>query len=474
MPLDKADLAALYFIDKAKDSLLAYAHLVWPLIEPGRPFIPGWHINAICEHLEAVEKGEIKNLLVNIPPGHMKSLLICVLFPSWSWIRKPEKRFLTASYAQTLSTRDAVKSRDIIRSERYHKLFRPNWSLKDDQDQKTRYSNTSTGYRIATSVGGSGTGERADCIICDDPINAIDASSQLARENASHWWWQTMSTRDADPRTTSRIVVMQRLHEMDLSGEIAQRGGYEHLCLPAEFESKSRSVTCIGWQDPRKEQGELLWPQQYGHIQLAKAKKDLGSRGYSGQFQQDPIPLEGGLFKRNWWQFYDALPMQIESTIQFWDCAQKVGITNDYSVCTTWAKTNVGFYLIDMFRGKLEAPQLKQTAINLYYRDKPNAVVIEDKSSGSSLIQQLKQETTIPVFGYNPGQRDKQVRASAATPQVEAGNCYLPSNKEWTETFIEEHEKFPNGEHDDAVDCTSMMIDYFTSKKTNNPRVRSL
>ena len=471
----RLDLAAALFIDQSRNDIFKYTQLMWPILEPGRKFIDGWHIRAICEHLEAVDRGEIRNLLINMPPGHMKSLLISVIYPSWKWLKAPSHRFISASYAQTLSTRDSVKMRDLIRSDRYQKLFRPKWSLKDDQDQKTRFTNTETGYRIATSVGGSGTGERADTIICDDPLNAIDSSSELQREAVLNWWFHTMSTRDSDPKKSQRIVVMQRLHEKDLSGAILEKGGYEHLMLPAEFEVSRKSSTSIGWSDPRQNEGELLWPEQFGKENIDKAKRDLGSSGFAGQFQQSPMPAEGGLFKRKWWKFYKERPLGHFNVVQFWDCAEKPGITNDNSVCATWMETPSGYYLLDLWKNKVESPQLQQAVLNNYekWRHLLSAVVIEDKSAGVSTIQWARQSTTIPVIAFNP-KVSKEVRASAATPTVEAGNCYLPSGVSWVEDFIAEHEKFPKGEHDDQVDTTSMMVKYFSGTTTAKPRIRAL
>lgn len=476
---------------EAADSLYCFMKLLWPVVEPGTEFKDAWHLKAIADHLEAVTIGPghpeyaalsdhekalfIRNLLINIPPGHAKSLAVCVFWPCWVWIKWPESRWIFASYAAVLSTRDSVKCRDIIRSKEYRQLMQIEWSLSDDQDQKTRFTNSRKGYRIATSVGGSGTGERADFIIVDDPLNAIDAESEVMREGALNWWFKTMSTRDADPKASRRVCVMQRLHERDLSGEIIKRGGYQHLCLPAEYDPKSISTSSIiDWKDPRTIEGELLWPEQFGPPEIAKAKKDLGSRGYSGQFQQKPMAAEGGLFKRKWWHFYKERPMGNFPVVQFWDCAQKVGITNDWSVCATWMKTPSGFYLLDLWREKVEAPELERAVKMLHQKWLPQSIVIEDKASGISLIQNLMRGTTLPVLKFDPGQRDKQVRASAATPTVEAGNCYLPEQAKWLDDFISEHEKFPSGEHDDQVDTTSMMVEHFSNMNLSNPRVRQI
>lgn len=462
-------------IDEATESLYTFTKYMWSIVEPGTKFKEAWHLEAMAKHLETLTwHPEIfRNLLINVPPGHAKSLLVCVFWPAWVWIKWPESRWIFGSYADTLSTRDSIKRRDLIRSQRYRESFKIKWTLADDQDQKTRFLNDKKGYMIATSVGGSGTGERADFIVCDDPLNALQAESEAFRERAEFWWMKTMSTRDSDPKTSRRVMVMQRLHEKDPAGVILKQGGYEHLMLPAEFEPKRATSTKIGWNDPRKIEGELLWPEQFGPAEIAAAKKALGSRAYAGQFQQTPMPADGGLFKRNWWKYYRERPMGHFQIVQFWDTAQEVGISNDFSVCATWMKTDSGLYCLDVWREKVETPQLIQACKSLFTKWNPAAVVIEKKNSGAALIQHLRQDSTMPVIPYEP-KFSKEVRASAATPTVEAGNCFLPQGASWVDDFISEHEKFPKGEHDDTVDTTSMMVEYFSKQNNSAPRVRTL
>lgn len=474
-------------IDEATESLYEFVKYMWSIVEPGVKFQDAWHIKAICDHLQALTMGPghpfyepekhdatfFRNLLINVPPGHAKSLIVCVFWPAWVWIKWPACRFMFGSYADSLSIRDSVKCRDLIRSPKYRQSFGITWSLSDDMDQKSRFINTMKGYRIATSVGGSGTGERADIICVDDALNAIQAESEVFRVRANDWWNITMSTRDADPKTSRRVCVMQRLHEMDLAGTIIKQGGYEHLMLAAEFDPARKCKTKI-YEDPRKVAGELLWPNVYGPQEIAEKKKALGSRGFSGQFQQNPVPADGGLFKRKWWKFYRALPEGNWPVVTFWDTAQEVGISNDYSVCAKWMKHPTGYFLLDLWREKVETPDLEKAAKNIFPKSPvPMAVIIEKKNSGAALIQYLRRDTTQPVISYLP-KLSKEVRASAATPTVEAGNCFLPEGVSWVEDFISEHEKFPLGEHDDMVDTTSMMVEYFANMSNNQPRVRSL
>jgi predicted phage terminase large subunit-like protein len=465
-------LAARY---EAADSLHSFTKLFWHILEPKEQFVNNWHLEAMCEHLQAINNGQIKDLIISVPPRHMKSISVCVTWPAWTWLKNPSKRWIFGSYSKGLSVRDSIKCRRLIESQLYKDTFDIKWSLSDDQNQKTRFNNSETGYRIATSVGGTGTGEGGDFIVVDDPMKATDAESEVKRQNVIDWWDNEMSTRGNNPETVAKVIIMQRLHQNDLAGHCIKQGGYEVLRLPAEYDGK-KHFTSIGWSDPRNETGELLWPDRFSKPVIDGLKKKLGSRGTASQLQQDPKAAEDGLFKRKWWKFYKDLPLkgQIEKTVQFWDTAQKPGISNDYSVCATWAKTHNGYYLVDVFRDKLEYPQLKQAIKIQAAKYSPTAIQIEDKSSGTSLIQDLRQETSLPIIAYDPGRSDKQMRASAATPAVESGNCFLPEGANWVQDFIVEHEQFPDCDHDDQVDTTSQMVENFNRSVAFVPRVRSL
>lgn len=457
----------------SRKSLASYSKLMWPIVEPKNIYSHNFHIDVICEHLEAVTRGEIRNLIINIPPRHMKSLLCCVFWQTWTWIDWPESRWLFSSYAESLSKRDSIKCRRIIESDLYQRLFNPEWSLSHDQNEKMRFENDKTGYRLATSVGGAGTGEGGDFIVCDDPHKATQVHSPTRRESVIEWWREEMSSRGNDPKTVRKVIVMQRLHEKDLAGDLLVDGDWMHLMLPAKYEPK-RTISTPLFKDPRKEEGELLWPDRMPLIELDKMAKEMGSMAAQGQLQQNPVPDSGGLFKRQWWKFYtQAPPRNGKRVIQFWDCAQKTGISNDYSVCATWMNTGTGFYLLDLWRNKVEAPQLEIAVQTNYNKWQPDTVVIEDKSSGSSLIQAMRQKTTLPIIPYNP-KYEKEVRAISATPTVESGNCYLPNDAPWVEDYIQEHERFPLAEHDDQVDTTSMMVEFFNMLSNSHPRIRRL
>ena len=229
--------AAIFLQDKlaAEVSFRVFVEQAWHVLEPATQFLPGIHVDAICEHLQAVAEDRIKDLVVNVPPGHAKSLLCCVFFPAWVWIKHPEKRWLFASYKADLAIRDSVKCRALIQSAWYQERWSDRFHLTDDQNEKKRFENDHTGYREITSVG-TGTGSRADLVVCDDPLSADQAQSDTERKTANDWWSGTMTTRVNDLRTGHFILVQQRLHDDDTTALCLKQGGYEHLCLPEEFE----------------------------------------------------------------------------------------------------------------------------------------------------------------------------------------------------------------------------------------------
>ena len=290
------------YLDKIK--LPDFIEDAWHVVEPASRFLWNWHIGAIAEHLEAVTKGDIRQLLINIPPRHMKSLAVSVFWPVWEWISNPHRRWLFASYAQSLATRDSVKCRRLIESNWFQSRWHDRFALTSDQNQKMRFDNDKTGSRIATSVGGSATGEGGDRVVVDDPHNVTERESDAIRRATLDWWDQTMCTRLNDPKTGARVIVMQRVHEKDLSGHVLAQGGYVHLCLPAEFDPSRRCVTQLPWKDSRMIPGELLWPKRITQSEISDFKLRLGPSGYAGQFQQLPAPAGGNRFRQGWFRYY--------------------------------------------------------------------------------------------------------------------------------------------------------------------------
>lgn len=463
-------------------SLKYFVKKHWHIIEPGTVFVDGWHIDVVCAHLEAAARFELVELIITMPPRHMKSILASVMFPAWVWAHKEWacRRFMNASYSTSLSVRDGVKMRSIIESQLYQELFKPEWVLRDDQNQKLRFENTETGFRYCTSVGGSTVGEGADFLTLDDPIKPTNAQSVTIRESTNEWVDTSWSTRANDPKKHCRISIMQRLHAEDpvghaLSKKRADKEKRALLVLQARFQknSKVKTESPIPFTDPRKEDGELLWPERFDEASIKQLEDDLGEESHA-QLQQDPRPKSGGLFNKDWWQLYLAPPSPILETVQFIDAAQKPGVTSDYTVIATWIRTQNGFYIWDLWREKVDMPTLESIVVAKYGTFRPNAVVIEDAAGGASLIQYLLRSTTIPVLKFSPHGRDKVIRASAAAPTVKSGKVFLPKTASWTQDFITEHERFPKSTNDDQVDTTSMAVEYFLRKAASEPRVRSV
>ena len=442
--------------------------------------MPNWHIDAICSYLQAASQGEIDRLLINVPPRHMKSLAVSVMWPAWCWSFAPQLRFLTASYGATLAERDAIRSRDLIRSTWYRERW-PQVELKEDMNRQSRYENTQTGYRIATSVGGEATGEGGDVIIVDDPHKAEEALAETARARVLDWHDGTLGFRFNDPKTGVEVVVMQRLHEQDLSGHLLERGGWTHLCLPARYEPAHPFC----WpDDPRTEAGELLWPTHIPERELQRIEQTIGSFRAAGQLQQRPAALEGELLKRAWWRFYDPgllAEHQIRQLPRFsrivasWDTAFKDKTTSDYVVGQVWGIHRADRYLLYSYRQRANLQATKDAMRAAYAwveRRWPrigHTILIEKSANGVEIIDELKRE--FPGVQAVTVSIDKISRVIAASAPLESGNVFLPGRlapgsaagyqaADWVAGLIEEAALFPNGKNDDQVDAFSQAINW--------------
>ena len=461
-PVDDIDkeLAERYFAE--------FIPQIWPSIDP-HTYVHGWHIDAISEHMEAVLNGEILRLSINIPPRHMKSIGISVAFPAWAWIKRPELQFLFSSYASTLSIRDGVKCRRVLESPLYKRWWKDRFSLTSDQNTKIRFDNDKGGYRISTSVDGMTTGEGGDIIVIDDANNVKEAESDTTRNSTNSWFDEVMQSRFNDPKTGALVSIQQRTHALDLSGHIQKKYGneYIYLILPAEYEVASKRKMSLrtfhGWEDPRKEEGELLWPERFGKPEINKLKKALGSYAAAGQLQQRPAPREGGLISMTHFQRYKEAPAReaIKRLTLSFDTANKEQELHDYSMCQVWGETLLGYYLLNVWRKKCLFPELKRTAINLCKLWCPNEVIIEDKQSGTTLIQCLRdprEGIKFPIYASEPGNFSKIVRMENENASIEAGLVWIPEEAPWLLDFEDECQNFPNAEHDEYVDTMSQFL----------------
>ena len=478
---------------RASASLYEFVQQAWHVMEPGVPFIGSWHIELICEHLEAVSAGEIQRLLINIPPRHSKSTIVSVAWCAWEWLTAPEQKFLAASYSGTLSIRDNLKARRLIQSPWYQERWGHMFELAGDQNAKQRFENNKTGYRLATSVGGTATGEGGSRLILDDPHGAQDAQSDTMRETALEWFDMVWSTRLNNPKTDAMVTVMQRLHQKDISGHILEDiGGWEHICIPAEWDGKKRR-TVLGPYDPRTYKGELICPERFGPDEITRLKQQLGTYGASGQLQQDPTPTEGGILKTdcfNLWPSAQRLP-QFEYILQSYDSAFTERTTGDPTACTVWGVfTHRGVrnaMLMDAWDEHLSYPELRSRVIRDWTSEygadssakagmptkgrRPDRLLVEAKASGQSLLQDLRL-AKVPAVGYNPGQADKVSRAHQTAPTLELGLLWIPESAKnpgqpvsWAQPFLNQVAKFPVAEHDDYVDTFTQAVIFLKNER---------
>lgn len=473
----------------AESSLHEFTKQAWPIIEFGTEFVDNWHLHLICERLEAVHAGEIKNLLINIPPGCMKSILTSVMFPPWEWLDDPKLRFLGASYSEDLAVRDAMKSRDIITSPWYQERWGEDVRIRPDMNQKIKYQLIEGGWRLSTSVGGKGTGEHPDRKLVDDPHNVKQAESDAERTTGLNWFDRTLGSRGVS-RGAATIAIMQRLHEQDVSGHIMEGAEYstewEHLCLPMRFELPVRHMGRMPFVDPRKEPGELLWPQLFDEKTVKSLEVRLGSYGAAGQLQQRPSPLGGGMVKEGWfklWTHGRKLP-RFEYILQVYDTAMTEKTQNDPTGTVVFGVFSLlhnkkAVMVLDAWDERLEYPKLRKRAISdAKARYGPNdatvdLILIELKNNGYSLMQELGSAPHwLPAAGWDPGTQDKVARLTTVLPLIEAGLVFVPESQAdpgqpvtWARPMIKQLTVFPNAAHDEYADCLSMGLKHLKDSR---------
>ena len=491
--LDGLDLARLS-AERMRRSFALFVRRAWEHVDPA-PLVWNWHLDALCTCLQAVTENRVRQLLINIPPGHAKSLIVSVLWPAWVWSRDPKWSSIFGSYELGLVTRDAVRTRTLVETEWYVSHFRTGssgdlqWEFADDQNLKKFFKNTLGGARTGTSVG-SGTGYRANALVVDDPISADDAHSEVERVKATRWFFETMSSRFNDQANAVRVVIMQRLHEADLSGEILRRGGFEHLNLPSEYDPKRRSVVrahdgSIVWSDPRTRAGELLFPAKFSAAVLAQARKDLGSYGFAAQHDQSPSPAEGGLIKRAWFarrylrpgerprEGYEtiSLPERFDMIAIVTDAAFKKTETSDRVAILVVGRKGPNLFLLAAKWDRMSFVETLQGIRDLRATWRPQEIAIEDKANGSAIIELLKQEFP-GVIPIEP-EGGKEARIMASTSALEAGNVWLPCDLPWVDPLIEEAAAFPNGRNDDGIDALAYAINRYLTR-SNLSRLEAL
>ena len=478
--------------------LMHFVRHHWDVLEPGNPFVDGLAMQAIAEHLEAVTFGELTRLLINVPPGFSKSLLSNVFWPAWEWgpMDMAHLRGLSFSYAAHLTERDNDRMRALIISKKYQELWGERFKLTGDA--KIKIANNHMGWCLASSVGGVTTGERADRIRCDDPHAVQKGESERVRSETVRWFKESMSNRLNHMEKSAIVVIMQRVHELDVSGVIiedSQGMGYEHLCIPMRFESDGpwAKSTKIGWEDFRKTDGELAWPERFPEKVVDDLERDLGPFGFAGQYMQNPAPRGGGIIKRNWFRLWehpqDKFP-PFENIIAAVDPAYTEKDENDPSAMAIFAtfrhpETNeFGIMLVHCWRKRLQihgdtSPRFPGESVKAYERrcgDNWGLVewiwhcceaygvqqlFIEGKASGLSVFQEIERRQSLRLWACDidtgKGAGDKVNRLTAIQPLFSQGLVWAP-DRDWADMFIAELCNFPKGKYDDLCDCASSAL----------------
>lgn len=455
---------------QAENDFSYFFRAAWDVIEPETPLQWNWHHECMAEHLMAVHQGEIKRLIINIPPRTTKSLETTVCFPVWTWLKKPSNRFIFGSYADTLSRKHSLLRRSLIESDWFQTYWNNKFQMRDDQNVKTNFINDKTGHMVSFGMLGSVTGEGGDYVIIDDPHNPKKAASDAEREAAITAFDYSWSTRLNDKKTGRIIVIMQRLHEKDLTGHLLQKNaGYVHLKIPQISEQPTTLIFPLSKKEIIRKPGDLLHPERDGHPEIDQIKKDLGSYGFAAQQQQEPSPAGGGLLKRKWWKFYKELPGKIDEMIISLDTTFKESDNSDYAVAQCWVKSGANKYLVDQVRDRMDFVTMSKAFQAFCYKHpQAHAKIIEAKANGEAIISALKNK--IPgLIAFNP-KTSKEQRVQAVSPEIEAGNIYLPdpSIAGWIGDFIEECSKFPNAANDDQVDAMTQALIRFQDQQSGN------
>lgn len=498
--------------------LRVFIREAWPLLEPARPFVPAWHIDCVAEHLMAQTAGQIPRLLINQPPNSSKSITAAVSWPAWEWLTAAHIRWIYASYSQGFAYRDSRKMRDLIQSrggkptgtlferrgyQGVLALLGQGWTLRDDQNAKGRYDTTAGGMRLAASVGSQVTGDHGDRLVIDDPTNPEQAYSDADRDRANRWWDSTMMSRFIDAKATATIV-QQRLHEEDMTGHLLAATGWHHLCLPAEYvpahpftyPADTPFVLPSGEHvsgDPRTEGGELLDPVRLGEDVLAEKRRVPSV--YAGQFLQQPTPVGGGLFRKDWyadrrWKtgFHRYLDLGWDRKAQSWDMAFKDTKGSDFVVGQLWGFHGADCYLLAQVRGRFDFTTTCYVVQALTNFDlEASWKLVEDKANGTAVMNHLRRK----IGGLVPiePKGSKYARASAVAPFSASRNVILPESDTipcpefyvgeggeripleptTVADWIHEHMVFPNGAHDDQVDAHSQALTWANPQPRPEP-----
>jgi len=444
-----------------RSDLYSFVQAAFPIVAGQQAFLPNWHIEAMTYALERILRGEITRLIITVPPRSLKSICASVALPAFALGQDPTRKFICVSYAQSLAEKHANDCRVLMQSSMYRRLFQTRISPVKDTQQE--FTTTAGGFRLTTSVGGTLTGRGGNFIILDDPLKPQDAHSELARKNVPQWFSNTLLSRLDNKAKDAIVVVMQRLHVDDLVGYLQDQEKWTHLCLAAIAEVEQRIPLGPHRWHTRKP-GELLHPEREPLSILEELKRGMGSLDFAAQYQQSPVLAGGNLIKRDWFPVFDdpPRPKPGDRVVVSWDTALSADELSSYSACVVLQARGERVYVLEVFRDRLEYPELKRKVLEFHrrWRSYTNnyALLIEKMGSGMSLFQDLRQNNIHPV-GIRP-KEDKIIRMNAHTARIEAGSVYLPRKAYWLDDFMQELLAFPASRHNDQIDAFSQALTF--------------
>jgi predicted phage terminase large subunit-like protein len=448
-----------------RQDLASFIAKVFPVVVPGTPFLPNWHLDLLADRLTQCYEGRIKRLIITVPPRSLKSICASVAFPAWVLGHDPTCRIICASYAADLAIRLARDCRSVMNTDWYRQLF-PQTRLR--RSPEGELETTRHGMRYATSVGGTLTGLGGSMLILDDPMKPQEALSKAKREAVLQWYDHTLYSRLDNKAHDCIILVMQRLHVDDLVAHVREKETWEYLNLQAVAESHEIYQLADG-RTIERAAGAALHSEREPLAVLETIRETIGTFNFSAQYQQRPVPEEGNLVKWAWFQMYDAPPVLEpgDRIVQSWDTANKTTELSDYSVCTTWQVKGSRYYLVDLFRARLDYPGLKHAVITQARQYPVYTILIEDTALGTALIQEFRYHTQAgvpPPIGVSP-KGEKAMRLATQSAAIEAGRVFLPRRARWLDDFRSELMAFPQSRHDDQVDSLSQFLTWITDRQ---------
>jgi predicted phage terminase large subunit-like protein len=456
-----ATMSAAEFKIFARNDQYTFMHRAFRELNPRSSFLHNWHNELIASKLEACRRGEITRLIINVPPRSLKSHAAAVAFPAFVLGHNPSAQIICASYGQDLANKHSSDCRTVMTSAWYRSLFLTR--LAPQKQSVQEFLTTQNGFRLATSVGGVLTGRGADFVIIDDPLKPDEALSESQRKAVNEWFDHTLYSRLNDKQTGCIIIIMQRLHEDDLVGHVLEQEAWDLVRLPAIAEEDEAHIIRSPYRTwvARRQAGEALHPEREPLPVLEHVRRTVGEYNFAGQYQQSPAPLGGGMVKLAWFRSYvpGEQPAKFDMIIQSWDTANKSTELSDFSVCTTWGRKNKKLYLLHVLRKRMDYPELKRAVWQQAARFQPSNILIEDKASGTQLIQELIQDGVDGVTCYEPTM-DKIMRMHSVTSTIENGFVYVPAEAEWLAAYLQELTTFPACKHDDQADSTSQALDW--------------